>query len=130
MEIVNFGIHRNKKDYSSLYPNSPFKLYAKYTYEDVCRLLCWEKGVVAQNIGGYKYDKTTETYPVFINYEKEAHIAPAIKFEDMVRDFSAKGKKTECLRCYHLGVNGAKALAEALKGNNTLTECLIYLSMK
>ena len=48
-----------------------FQLYAKYTYEDVCRLLEWEKGEVALNIGGYRYDSKTKTYPVFINYRKE-----------------------------------------------------------
>ena len=99
METVKFGLHRNEKDYGSLYPDSPFKLYAKYTYDDVCRLLCWEKGVVAQNIGGYKYDKTTETYPVFINYEKDDGISDTIKYEDRFIDESrliaiSKSKRT------------------------------------
>ena len=46
-------------------------LYQKYTYEDVCRLLNWENNEVPLNIGGYKYDRKTKMFPVFINYDKE-----------------------------------------------------------
>ncbi len=81
-EVVNFGLYRNKVDYGRLYKGSSFKLYSKYTYDDVCRLLCWEKGEVALNIGGYKYDKTTNTYPVFINYDKSEDISDTTKYED------------------------------------------------
>ena len=48
----------------------------------MCRLLNWEKGEVALNIGGYKYDKKTKTYPVFINYDKQDDIADTIRYED------------------------------------------------
>ncbi len=88
-ETIEFGLYRNNTDYQDLYPNSPFKLYAKYTYDDVCRLLCWEKGAVALNIGGYKFDKATKTYPVFINYEKDEEIADTIKYEDRFIDESS-----------------------------------------
>ena len=81
-ELVDFGIYRNSKDYSGHYGSTPLVLYAKYTYEDVCRLLDWEKGEVPLNIGGYKYDKKTKTYPVFINYDKEEDIADTIKYND------------------------------------------------
>ncbi|OLR59401.1 NgoFVII family restriction endonuclease [Anaerostipes sp. 494a] len=81
-EVIDFGIYRNRKDYSNLYKDTSFQLYSKYTYEDVCRLLEWEKGEVALNIGGYKYDKKTKTYPVFINYDKADDIAETIKYED------------------------------------------------
>lgn len=81
-EIIEFGLYRNQKDYGQPYKNTMFQLYAKYTYEDVCRLLEWEKGEVALNIGGYKYDKKTKTYPVFINYDKTENIADTIKYED------------------------------------------------
>ena len=46
-------------------------LYQKYTYEDVCRLLNWAQNEVPLNIGGYKFDKKTKTFPVFINYYSE-----------------------------------------------------------
>ena len=62
--------------------NRPFQLYAKYTYEDVCRLLEWPQNIVAQNIGGYKYDESTNTMPVFINYVKDEDISDTIKYED------------------------------------------------
>ena len=33
-----------------------------------------------QNIGGYKYDAKTNTYPVFINYDKDPDISESIKY--------------------------------------------------
>ncbi len=80
--LIQFGIARYKKFYSARYMNTSFELYQKYTYEDVCRLLEWEKGEVALNIGGYKFDKTTQTYPVFINYNKSQDISASINYED------------------------------------------------
>ena len=68
--------------------NSNLVLYEKYTYEDVCRLLNWEKNIIPQNIGGYKYDDKTKTYPVFINYQKEEDVNDSIKYEDRFLDNS------------------------------------------
>ncbi len=82
LELIKFGIDRYNKDYSNKYMNTCFQLYQKYTYEDVCRLLEWEKGEVALNIGGYKYDQITKTYPVFINYDKSENITDTINYED------------------------------------------------
>lgn len=81
-EIVEYGMYRNRIEYLHNYKTTPFNLYKKYTYEDVCRLLEWEKAEVALNIGGYKYDRKTNTYPVFINYEKDNDISDTIKYED------------------------------------------------
>ncbi len=81
-ETVEFGLKRYQKYYGNLYMNTNFQLYAKYTYEDVCRLLEWERGEVALNIGGYKYDKKTRTYPVFINYDKAKDIKDTVRYED------------------------------------------------
>ncbi|MEG2288430.1 MAG: DEAD/DEAH box helicase [Clostridium sp.] len=81
-ELVEFGIERNKKLYGHRYMGTSFQLYQKYTYDDVCRLLEWEKGEVALNIGGYKFDKKTKTYPVFINYEKSEGISDSTNYED------------------------------------------------
>ncbi|MGL5617163.1 MAG: DEAD/DEAH box helicase [Sarcina sp.] len=81
-EVIDFAIERYEKNYNERYFDSTFKLYEKYTYEDVCRLLEWEKGEVALNIGGYKYDKITKTYPVFINYQKDEAIVDTINYED------------------------------------------------
>ena len=81
-ELIDFGLRRYSKNYSNSYKDTCFQLYQKYTYEDVCRLLEWEKGEVALNIGGYKFDKTTKTYPVFINYDKHEGIDDSINYED------------------------------------------------
>ncbi len=81
-ELVAFGISRYKANFSNRYPGTDFVLYQKYTYEDVCRLLNWENNEVPLNIGGYKYDKKTKTFPVFINYDKSEDISDTIKYED------------------------------------------------
>lgn len=100
-EIVEFGISRYNANYSNRYMNTNFQLYQKYTYDDVCRLLEWEKGEVALNIGGYKFDRKTKTYPVFINYDKEDHIQDSIRYEDRFLDpstliaISKSGRSTE-----------------------------------
>ena len=81
-ELVEFGISRYERDYSNCYENSDLVLYQKYTYEDVCRLLNWEQNEVPLNIGGYKFDKKTKTFPVFINYDKSEDISDTTKYED------------------------------------------------
>lgn len=81
-ELINFGLYRYELNYSDRYMNTNFKLYEKYTYEDVCRILEWEKGEVPLNIGGYKFDKITKTYPVFINYNKDENISDTINYKD------------------------------------------------
>jgi hypothetical protein len=81
-ELVDFGISRYERDYAKPYQETNLVLYQKYTYEDVCRLLNWEMNEVPLNIGGYKYDKKTKTFPVFINYDKEENISDTTKYED------------------------------------------------
>lgn len=82
LELLDFGIARNAQTYSDTYEDTDLVLNAKYSYEEVCCLLGWEKNVNGQNIGGYKYDAQTNTYPVFINYEKAPDISDSIKYED------------------------------------------------
>lgn len=81
-ELIQFGLSRYQANYASTYRNTALVLYKKYTYEDVCRLLNWEHGEVALNIGGYKYDQHTKTFPIFINYDKEENINATVKYED------------------------------------------------
>lgn len=81
-ELVEFGIERYKANYSNRYQNTNLVLYQKYTYEDACRLLNWENNEVPLNIGGYKLDKKTKTFPVFINYDKADDISDTTKYED------------------------------------------------
>lgn len=56
-ELIDFGISRYKENFSMRYQDTDLVLYQKYTYEDACRLLNWERNEVPLNIGGYKYDK-------------------------------------------------------------------------
>ena len=81
-ELIQFGISRYKQNYSEKYKDTQFTIYKKYTYEDVCRLLNWKNNEVPLNIGGYKYDRDTKTFPVFINYDKNEEINDTIKYED------------------------------------------------
>jgi superfamily II DNA or RNA helicase len=81
-ELIDFGISRYNRDYINSYQDTDFVLYQKYTYEDVCRLLNWENNEVPLNIGGYKYDKKTRTFPVFINYDKADDISATTRYED------------------------------------------------
>lgn len=81
-ELIDFGISRYERDFSHTYRETDFVLYQKYTYEDVCRLLNWETNEVPLNIGGYKFDKKTKTFPVFINYDKLEDISDTTKYED------------------------------------------------
>lgn len=78
-ELIKYGIENYMENYSDLYKDTNFQLYQKYTYEDVCRLLNWQRNMNAQNIGGYFYDSETKTLPVFINYDKSED---AIAYED------------------------------------------------
>lgn len=81
-EVVDFALYKNQTYYGDTYADTSFQLYSKYSYSDVTRLLEWEKDLVAQNIGGYKYDEKTKTYPVFINYHKGEDISETINYED------------------------------------------------
>lgn len=77
--LVAFVRHRYRLIYRGEDRETFLKLYERYTYADVCRLLNWERNMPAQNIGGYFYDRTTKTLPVFINYHKTER---AIAYED------------------------------------------------
>lgn len=81
-ELIDFGIARYTENFSMRYQNTDLVLYQKYTYEDACRLLKWERNEVPLNIGGYKFDKKTKTFPVFINYDKQENISDTTKYED------------------------------------------------
>lgn len=80
-ELVEFGISRYERNYSDCYDKSDLVLYQKYTYEDVCRILNWDKNL-SSVMNGYMLDKRTRTYPVFINYDKSDDISDTTKYED------------------------------------------------
>ena len=67
--------------YENVYMDErPFRLYEKYSREDVLRILNWERFMNGQNIGGYKikYD----TCPIFVTYNKAEDISETINYED------------------------------------------------
>ncbi len=82
LDLITLGLERNTLLYGDRYQDTSFQLYQKYTYDDVCKCLDWPHGEVSLNIGGYKFHRVTNTYPVFINYNKEDDIDDTIKYED------------------------------------------------
>lgn len=88
-ELIAFGTSRYIKDYSHNYPGTSFNLNKKYTYAEVCWLLNWKAEEVSLNIGGYKYDTYSKTYPVFINYEKGEDVGTTTRYEDRFTDPSS-----------------------------------------
>ncbi len=84
-QIIEFGINRYNTFYKNTYKDTDLVLYQKYSYDDVFRLLNWETAEVSLNVGGYKYDKFSNTFPVFINYDKE-NAALGIKYGDVFKN--------------------------------------------
>ena len=81
LETIDFGISRFENNYMDRYLDTDLVLYQKYTYEDIYRLLNWEKAEVSLNVGGYKYNSYSNTFPVFINYDK-TDAASTIQYQD------------------------------------------------
>ena len=77
-DVIEFGLSRNEAAFAETYKDTDFVLNQKYTREDVCRLLRWAKEPNYQNVGGYFHDKETNTFPVFINYEKDPDISVTV----------------------------------------------------
>ena len=57
-----------------------FKLYEKYSREDVLRIMNWNRFMNGQNIGGYKIKYNT--CPIFVTYNKAEDISETINYED------------------------------------------------
>lgn len=76
-DSLKYGFYKYDNVYDDL---NPFKLYEKYSREDVLRILNWERFMNGQNIGGYKikYD----TCPIFVTYNKKEDISETINYED------------------------------------------------
>ena len=81
-DVLALGRENNRLHYATTYADTDFVLDRLYSYEDVCRLGNWSKNINAQNIGGYKYDSTTNSFVVFINYEKGEDVAESQRYED------------------------------------------------
>jgi superfamily II DNA or RNA helicase/HKD family nuclease len=69
-------LHGNWKDRDE----NDLVLYNKYTRQDVCRLLGWEKDLTA-TLYGYRLHYPTMTCPIFVTYHKDTeHIDPSINY--------------------------------------------------
>ena len=114
-ETIEFGINRFNSRYKNRYLNTDLVLYEKYTYDDVYRLLNWEKAELSLNVGGYKYDKYSNTFPVFINYDKSS-AAETIKFEDKF----INNQLIHAISKHHRKIDSTDAkIIENAKNNNT-----------
>ena len=67
--------------YDNFYRNdAKFRLYEKYSREDVLRILNWDYYMNGQNIGGYKVKYNT--CPIFVTYNKSEDISETINYND------------------------------------------------
>ena len=106
-DLIKFARGRYERYYKS---TDLFRIGQKYTYEDVFRLLDWRKNEVSLNVGGYKFDERTKTYPVFVNYDKSEEISDTTKYEDYFLDQStlvaiSKSKRTLTSKDVQTAVN-------------------------
>ena len=76
-DAIKYGFYKYVNVYAD---DNPFKLYEKYSREDVLRLLNWERFMNGQNIGGYKIKYNT--CPIFVTYNKKEDISETINYED------------------------------------------------
>lgn len=76
-DALKYGFFKYVNVYSS--PDD-FKLYEKYSREDVLRIMNWNRFMNGQNIGGYKIKYNT--CPIFVTYNKAEDISETINYED------------------------------------------------
>lgn len=78
--LIEFGRQRSG-EYSNKYKNTPFVINQTYNRYDICRLMGWKKNIVGLNMGGYYFDKNTNSMDICITYSK-ANFDDSIKYED------------------------------------------------
>ena len=83
LDALEFGVSRARARYGNRYRDTDFVLYEKYSLEEICKLLRWEEEPKAYiNISGYRFDRSTNTFPVFVNYDKSPNISVTTRYED------------------------------------------------
>lgn len=70
ISLLHYLLSRYERFYSVPYKDLDLSLYSQYTYRDVCQALNYGSNLTSV-IGGYKYHRDTNTYPIFINYDKD-----------------------------------------------------------
>lgn len=127
LDVIRFGIARAERDYAGTYKDTDFVLNKKYTREDVCRLLRWSREPNYQNVGGYFHDKETNTFPVFVNYEKDPDISITTQYQDRFVSSRriitiSKSKRTlespEVVKLRHARENGMRCYLFLRKNKN------------
>lgn len=76
-DIITYALLKYE---NMFHDENPFKLYEKYSREDVLRLLNWKYFMNGQNIGGYKIKYNT--CPIFVTYNKAEDISQTINYDD------------------------------------------------
>lgn len=127
LDTVRFGLARADRNFADCYKDTGFVLYEKYSREDVAIILNWEKEPNYQNVGRYFHDAKTNTFPVFIDYEKDPSISATIQYEDRFitdRRIIAISKNNrslespEIVRLAHERENGMKCYLFVRKNKN------------
>ena len=127
LDVIRFGIARAERDYADAYKDTDFVLNKKYTREDVCRLLRWSREPNYQNVGGYFHDTETNTFPVFVNYEKDPDISITTQYQDRFVSSRriiaiSKSKRTlespEIVKLRHARENGMRCYLFLRKNKN------------
>ena len=76
-DALKYALYKYETVYKT---DGQFRLYEKYSREDVLRILNWKHYMNGQNIGGYKIKYNT--CPIFVTYHKSKDISETINYED------------------------------------------------
>ena len=93
-DTVNASIHKHRQFYDGENCDG-FHLYGRYSRKDVFRILGWDQNPLAQNVGGYVFDKGKTQCPIFVTYNKQDFHDYEDKFlSDRVLEYFSKRKRT------------------------------------
>jgi hypothetical protein len=93
-DTVNASIHKHRLFYDGENCDG-FHLYGKYSRKDVFRILGWDQNPLAQNVGGYVFDKDKTQCPIFVTYNKrDFHDYEDNFLSDRVLEYYSKRKRT------------------------------------
>ena len=87
LDLINFGISRYKDNYSTCEIDSSLCINKKYTYSEICQFLNYDKDL-ASVMNGYWFDAKTNSFSVFINYDKDGDTPEGINYHDRFGSFS------------------------------------------
>lgn len=121
-DMADFVLARWSANIAPCYKNTFMKLNASYSREQISLLLDWPKNYNGGMVGGYLHEKTTNTFPVFITYDKTAS---EFDYEDRFESPSILIAKSK---------DGAKADGAAadviFRRNETASATRIYLFVR